>query len=39
MAAYWNGRNSSGEVVSSGIYLYNIQSGNFTATKKMLVVR
>jgi hypothetical protein len=38
-AAYWDGKNSIGEVVSSGIYLYTIQAGNFTATRKMLVVR
>jgi hypothetical protein len=39
MSAYWDGRNSGGEIVSSGVYLYTIQAGNFSATKKMLVVR
>jgi protocatechuate 3,4-dioxygenase beta subunit len=36
-AAYWDGRNEAGEQVSSGIYFYNIQAGNFSATKKMIV--
>jgi hypothetical protein len=34
-AAYWDGRNESGELVSSGVYFYTIQSGNYTATRKM----
>ena len=38
-AAYWDGRNSSGQEVSSGIYFYTILAGEFTATKKMIVVR
>ncbi|MFC1716980.1 PKD domain-containing protein [Candidatus Poribacteria bacterium] len=38
-AAYWDGRNESGEHVSSGIYFYNIQAGEFTATKKMTVAK
>ena len=36
-AAYWNGRNDTGELVSSGIYLYTISAGNFSATRKMLI--
>jgi len=38
-AAYWDGRNQNGEPVSSGLYYYTIQAGNFTATRKMLVVK
>jgi hypothetical protein len=34
----WNGRDNHGKQVSSGIYLYRIQSGVFTATKKMVLV-
>jgi parallel beta-helix repeat protein len=37
-AAYWDGRNEEGEKTASGIYFYNIQAGDFTATKKMTIV-
>ena len=36
-AAYWDGKNEVGEQVSSGVYFYTIQAGEFTATKKMVV--
>ena len=36
-AAYWDGRNEFGEPVASGIYLYMIKAGEFTATRKMLI--
>ena len=36
-AAYWDGRNSFGEAVASGIYFYTLTVGDFTATRKMLI--
>ena len=36
-AAYWDGRNELGEPVASGIYFYTLATGNFTATRKMLI--
>lgn len=36
-AIYWDGRNQTGESVSSGIYLYTIDAGDFSATRKMLI--
>jgi photosystem II stability/assembly factor-like uncharacterized protein len=36
-AIYWDGKNESGEKVSSGIYFYSIKMGDFTAIKKMIV--
>ena len=36
-AVYWNGRNQIGEPVSSGVYLYTINTSNFSATRKMLI--
>ena len=36
-AAYWDGRNSLGEPVASGVYFYTLTAGKFTATRKMLI--
>ena len=38
-AAYWNGRGSLGEKVSSGMYYYTLQAGDFNATRKMVIVK
>ncbi|MBL7086587.1 MAG: T9SS type A sorting domain-containing protein, partial [Candidatus Cloacimonetes bacterium] len=35
----WDGKDENGKPVSSGIYLYKIKSGNFTATKKMIMMK
>ena len=36
-AAYWDGRNQRGESVASGLYFYTLRTGEFTATRKMLI--
>ena len=36
-AAYWDGRNELGERVASGVYFYTLSTGDFTATRKMLI--
>jgi len=38
-AAHWDGRNGAGEKVASGIYFYQIKAGDFSATRRMLVVK
>ncbi len=35
----WNGRNARGESVSSGVYLYRVTAGNWTETRKMVLLR
>ena len=38
-AAYWDGRNARGEHAASGVYFYTFTAGDFTATRKMLLVK
>ena len=38
-AAYWNGRDIHGEQVSSGVYFYQMNAGNFTSQRKMVILR
>ncbi len=36
-AAYWDGRNMMGEPVASGLYFYTLTTGEFSATRKLLI--
>ena len=38
-AAYWDGRNAIGERVASGIYFYTLQTSDFTATRRMVILK
>jgi len=38
-AAYWDGKNSFGEKVASGVYFYQIQTGSFSAVRKMAILK
>ena len=38
-AAYWDGKNTIGENVSSGLYFYRLSAGDFSATRKMLILK
>ena len=38
-AAYWDGRNNMGEQVASGVYFYSLQTPDFSATRKMLILK
>jgi hypothetical protein len=38
-SATWNGRDGSGKFVASGIYLYRLEAGNYSATGKVLLSR
>jgi len=38
-AAEWNGTDNAGRSVASGIYYYRMRAGQYTGTKKMVLVR
>ncbi len=38
-AAYWDGRNTQGEPVASGVYFYTLSAGDFTATRRMFILK
>ena len=38
-AVYWDGRNGVGEPVASGIYFYTLTANDFSATRKMLILK
>ena len=38
-AAYWDGVNDHGESVASGVYFYTLTAGDFSATRKMLILK
>ena len=38
-AAYWDGRNNMGERIASGVYFYSLHTPDFSATRKMLILK
>ena len=38
-AIYWDGRNEIGEQVGSGVYFYHLSAGDYSATRKMLILK
>ena len=38
-AVYWDGRNEFGEPVASGIYFYTLTTGDFSATRRMVILK
>ena len=38
-AVYWDGRNEWGETVASGIYFYHLSAGDYSATRRMIILK
>ena len=38
-AAYWDGRNDRGKPVASGVYFYQLTTGDFSETRKMVILK
>ena len=38
-AVYWDGRNQFGESIASGLYFYTLTAGDFTATRRMVILK
>ena len=38
-AAYWDGWNEIGESVAAGVYFYTLTTDDYTATRKMVILR
>ena len=38
-AAYWDGRSQTAERVASGVYFYTLTAGDYTATRKMVILK
>ena len=38
-AAYWDGRNRHGESVASGLYFYQFRAGDYTALRRMVILK
>ncbi len=38
-AIYWDGRNTYGEPVASGVYVYRFTAGDYSASRRMVIVK
>jgi len=38
-AVYWDGKSNTGEEVASGVYFYSIKAGDFSAMRRMAIVK
>ena len=38
-AIYWDGRNNVGETIASGVYFYHLSAGDYSVTRKMVILK
>ena len=38
-AVYWDGQTETGEPVGSGTYFYQLKAGDYTETRKMVILK
>ena len=38
-AVYWDGRNDLGEQVASGVYFYHLSAGEYSATRRLVILK
>ncbi|MDP7279888.1 MAG: T9SS type A sorting domain-containing protein [Candidatus Poribacteria bacterium] len=38
-AAYWDGKGQTGEAIASGTYFYQLRAGDYTETRKMVILK
>ena len=38
-AIHWDGRNALGEEVASGVYFYHLSAGDYSATRRMVILK
>jgi outer membrane murein-binding lipoprotein Lpp len=39
LAAYWDGKTETGQAVASGTYFYQLRAGDYTETRKMVILK
>ena len=38
-AVYWDGRNATGQAVASGVYFYHLDAGDYSQTRRMVILK
>ena len=38
-AVYWDGKNAIGETVATGLYFYSLKAGDYSETRRMVILK